>query len=70
MTEPEKTPADSGALRKTADVPPLPTEQPSGRQPRDGADPELPEEEKRSRIGSAGGGPYGPGAPGHHPPNE
>jgi hypothetical protein len=36
MTDPEKTPANSGAQRKTADVPPSETEQRSGRLPRDG----------------------------------
>jgi hypothetical protein len=56
-----KTPADSGAQRKTADVPPA--EAGEGRLPRDAADPELTDEQQRSRIGSAGGGPYGPGAP-------
>ncbi|WP_213005573.1 hypothetical protein [Paractinoplanes toevensis] len=61
----EKSPADSGAQRKTVDVPPATTEQPSGRLPRDGADPTLTDEEQRARIGSAGGGSYGPGAPGH-----
>ena len=58
-----RPPADSGAPRKTADVPPVETGRPSGRLPRDAADPHLTEEEHEARIGSAGGGPYGPGAP-------
>ncbi|HEY0000751.1 MAG TPA: hypothetical protein VGB74_09880 [Actinoplanes sp.] len=70
MTDPEKTPANSGAQRKAVDVPPAVTEQPSGRLPRDAADPTLSGDERHARIGSAGGGPYGPGAPGHHPAEE
>jgi hypothetical protein len=59
----EKTPADSGAARKTVDVPPAATNQWSDRLPRDAADPALTDEEKQARLGSAGGGPYSPGAP-------
>ncbi|MEU4238746.1 hypothetical protein [Actinoplanes sp. NPDC026619] len=70
MADSEKSPANSGALRKTVDVPPEDVEQSSGKQPRDAADPELTEEERKARIGSAGGGAYGPGAPGHHSPQE
>jgi hypothetical protein len=70
MAAEEKTPADSGAQRKTVDVPPAKTDEGSGRLPRDAADPGLTEEEQRARIGSAGGGPYSPGAPGHRPPEE
>jgi hypothetical protein len=70
MADREKTPADSGAQRKTVDVPPARTDEGSGRLPRDAADPELTDEEKQARLGSAGGGPYSPGAPGHHPPQE
>jgi hypothetical protein len=58
-----KTPADSGAPRKSTAVPPAETGQRSGRLPRDAADPELTDDEYQSRIGSAGGGPYSPGAP-------
>ncbi|GIF20907.1 hypothetical protein BJ973_001186 [Actinoplanes tereljensis] len=65
MVESEKTPANSGAQRKTVDVPPTRTEQPSGLLPRDSADPNLTDEERHARLGSAGGGPYSPGAPGH-----
>jgi hypothetical protein len=61
----EKTPADSGGLRKTVDVPPEPAGEGSGRRPRDAADPRLTDEERTARIGSAGGGSYAPGAPGH-----
>jgi hypothetical protein len=61
----KKTPADSGTQRKSIDVPPETTDQPAGKLPRDGADPDLTDEEQNARIGSAGGGPYSPGAPGH-----
>jgi len=63
MPEKKKSPADSGARRKSVDVPPAETDQPSGRLPRDAADPELTDEQRQARIGSAGGGPYSPGAP-------
>ena len=69
-TREPKTPANSGAERKTVDVPPAETARPSGRLPRDAAEPGLTEPERQARIGSAGGGPYGPGAPGHHRPEE
>jgi hypothetical protein len=65
-----KTPANSGAQRKTVDVPPAETGRPSSRLPRDAADPELTESERQARVGSAGGGPYSPGAPGHDEPAE
>lgn len=34
--------------------------------PADAADPDVPAPCRRERIGSAGGGPYTPGTPGHH----
>lgn len=59
----DKTPANSGALRNDTDVPPKPNEDGPGSVPRDGADPRLTDDERRARLGSAGGGAYGPGAP-------
>lgn len=65
----DEPPTDDRERRQETGRPdPGPADRPDARrEPVDAADPAVPAEQQRKRIGSAGGGPYGSGVPGHDP---